>query len=386
MLYSQASQITGELMSTLTWEERVELAQLFAPRLVLYPEEKTLGKPKIEGGAGSYHPRSLELLLERGRLFPGTLRTLAQLKFAWLIDQASRIPATLDNLAKSQRASDQIRLLGGPIPNPQQAWDVYFEILKSIDAQGRSGYDRFPLTTYVHVITREEAVRACQLSTKIKRADYDGKMGRPFYRPDKPPRPDDVALQYWFCYYFDDWANIHEGDWESITVFLRREGQTWQPLGATYSAHENGTRRHWPDIERLEDTHPVVYVASGSHASYFQYVDGGHSTELAGVFLGKLKFKIGFSTSKRDFVPPPGPQHPLRALQVEVLPDPIDVVGADHPARRHLKWMSFRGSWGARELGRLIAGGPIGPAHKGLKWLNPFAWSEVECWPDYLIY
>jgi hypothetical protein len=28
-----------------------------------------------------------------------------------------------------------------------------------------------------------------------------------------------VALQYWFCYYFDDWANIHEGDWESITIF-----------------------------------------------------------------------------------------------------------------------------------------------------------------------
>ena len=72
-------------------------------------------------------------------------------------------------------------------------------------------------------------------------------------------------------------------------------------------------------------------------------------------------------------MPPHSAQHPPRALQVEVLPDPIDVFSADHPARHHLKWMSFKGAWGAREFGSLIAGGPVGPAQKGLKWLNPFA-------------
>jgi hypothetical protein len=373
-------------MSTLTWEERVELAQRYAPRLILFPEKKELGKPKIEGGAGSYHPRSLELLLEQGRLYPGTLRALGKLKFAWLFKHTSRIPATLDNLAKSDHVFDQIRLLGGPIPNTHVAWNTYFEILDSIDAHGISGYDRFPLTTYAHVITRAEAEQACVANRKIKPEDYAGKVGRPFFQPDGGTQPDDVALQYWFCYYFDDWANIHEGDWESITLFLRRQGQAWQPLGATYSAHENGARRHWRDIERLADTHPVVYVASGSHASYFQHAADGHGTELAGIFLGKLKFKIGFSSSNRDFVPPPGVQHPPLAPQVEVLPDPIGIVSADNPARRHLKWMSFKGSWGARELGKLIAGGPVGPTRKGLKWLHPFAWSEVECWPDYLIY
>jgi len=373
-------------MSTLTWEARVELAQRYAPRLVLFPEDKLLGKPKIEGGAGSYHPRSLELLLDRGRLYPGTLRALAHIQLTWLFSHTSRIPATLDNLAKSRQSFDQIRLLGGPIPDPQHAWETYFDILNQPDATGRTGRERFPLTTYVHVLTREEAINACRANAKIKPEDYDKIVGQPFYQPDGRAQPDDLALQYWFCYYFDDWANIHEGDWESITIFLRRQENAWTPLGATYSAHENGTRRHWRDIERLEDTHPVVYVASGSHASYFQHAAEGHSTELAGIFLGKLKFKIGFSTSARDFVPPLTSQHPLRTLQVEVLPDPIDMVSADNPARRHLKWMSFKGSWGARELGRLIAGGPIGPAHKGLKWLNPFAWSEAECWPDYLIY
>ena len=367
------------------WEERVELAERFAPRLILFPENKSLGKPKLEGGAGDYHPRSLELLLERGRLYPGTLRALGKLKIAWLFSHASRIPATLDNLAQSRHAFDQIRLLGGPIPNPQHAWDSYFDILNSIDAQGRSGSERFPLTTYVHVITRAEAEQACQADAEINPEDYSGKVGRPFYQPDRHTQPDDVALQYWFCYYFDDWANIHEGDWESVTIFLQRSGATWTPLGATYSVHENGVRRRWPDIERAEDTHPVVYVASGSHASYFQHVPEGHTTELGGTIFGRLKFKIGSSTGNRDFVPPGDQQQPLVPC-VEVLPQPIEIVSADSPARRHLKWMSFRGSWGARELGRFIAGGPIGPNHKGLKWLNPFAWSESECWPDYLIY
>jgi hypothetical protein len=373
-------------MSTLAWEERVELAQQFAPRLILFPEKQELGKPQIAGGTGDYHPRSLELLLERGRFYPGTLRALAQLKLRWLIDHRSRPPATLDNLANSEHAFDQIRLLGRPIPNPQQAWDTYFDILNSIDAQGRSGYDRFPVTTYAHVITRAEAEQACQANVAIGPADYRGKVGRPFYQPDRSTQPDDVALQYWFCYYFDDWANIHEGDWESITLFLRRQDRAWQPLGATYSEHENGARRHWRDMELLEGTHPIVYVASGSHASYFQHVPEGHTTELAGIFLGKLKFKIGSSDGARDFVPPPGDQHLPLAPCVEVFPDPIAIVSPDNPARRHLKWMGFKGSWGARELGRFIAGGPIGPSHKGLKWLHPFAWSETECWPDYSIY
>ena len=69
-------------MSGLPWEERVELAQRYAPRPILFPEQKELGRPKIEGGAGDYHPRSLGLLLERGRLYPGTLRALGHLKFA----------------------------------------------------------------------------------------------------------------------------------------------------------------------------------------------------------------------------------------------------------------------------------------------------------------
>ena len=177
-------------MPAFAWEQRVELAQQYARRPVLYDEDKALGKPKIEGRAGDYHPRSLDLLLERGRLYPGTLRAVGQLKLTWLVNYASRIPATLDNLAHSRHAFDQIRLLGGLIPQAHRAWYTYFEILNSIDAQGKSGRDRFPLTTYVHVITRAEADQACRANARIAPEDYQGKVGRPFYQPGGRTQPD----------------------------------------------------------------------------------------------------------------------------------------------------------------------------------------------------
>jgi hypothetical protein len=48
--------------------------------------------------------------------------------------------------------------------------------------------------------------------------------------------------------------------------------------------------------------------------------------------------------------------------------------------------LKYPGAWGVREIGKIITGGPIGPAYKGLKWHHPFAWAEEECWPDYLVY
>ncbi len=381
-------------MPMLTWEERVELAQRFAPRLVLFPEQKEAGRPnqvllpnRPNRDVGDYHPRSVELLLEHGRLYPGTLRSIARLQFAPLWDHSQRLPATLDHLAKNRHDYDQIRLLGPATPDPDQAWELYFKVLGDQDAGGRRGYDRFPLTTYAHVVTREDALHACQADPKIKSEDYRGKVGRPFYLSGDEAKPDDVVLQYWFCYYFDDWANIHEADWEGISIFLRKDGADWQPLGAAYHAHENGARRHWNDMEVMDNTHPVVYIAAGSHAAYFQYTPDGHETQLSGAIIRRFKLKVGFTVNNgnRDFVAQHDTTH-LYVPCVEVLPDPIGPTTEKDPAWRHKKWLSYPGAWGARELGRFIAGGPIGPSQKGVQWLNPFAWSEVECWPDYLVY
>jgi len=89
-------------------------------------------------------------------------------------------------------------------------------------------------------------------------------------------------LQYWFWYFYNDYQlalgfGTFEGDWEMIQLRMAFDGDV--PDGAVYAQHRYGEKRNWEDVERLEgsaDT-PVVYVARGSHASYFEA--GFHQTE-----------------------------------------------------------------------------------------------------------
>jgi hypothetical protein len=85
-----------------------------------------------------------------------------------------------------------------------------------------------------------------------------------------------TILQYWLFYYDDVYSyfyppsntfwQAHEGDWESVNVVL---SANQEPLFVGYSRHCLGARRGWTDTSRWEGTHPVVYVAIGSHANYF---------------------------------------------------------------------------------------------------------------------
>lgn len=81
-----------------------------------------------------------------------------------------------------------------------------------------------------------------------------------------------TTLQYHYFYAFNDWAhqtglNYHEGDWETVMVFLK-DGDP-QPYGVGYSAHHQGEFRRWADAEKVAGSyHPQVYVAIGSHANY----------------------------------------------------------------------------------------------------------------------
>lgn len=87
-----------------------------------------------------------------------------------------------------------------------------------------------------------------------------------------------IVLQYWMFFAYNDWrssfhgVNDHEADWEMVSVFLADEEQP-SPLWLAYSAHHfggNDIRRSWNDPSILKiDSHPVVFVAAGSHASYF---------------------------------------------------------------------------------------------------------------------
>ena len=89
-----------------------------------------------------------------------------------------------------------------------------------------------------------------------------------------------VWLQYWFWYFYNDYnlalgAGLHEGDWEMIQ--LRMHGE--EPDLAVYAQHRYAEKRPWPEVEKAPGNPetPVVYVARGSHASYFEA--GFHQTE-----------------------------------------------------------------------------------------------------------
>ena len=85
----------------------------------------------------------------------------------------------------------------------------------------------------------------------------------------------DLWLQYWFWYFYNDYnlignflkAGLHEGDWEMIQI--RLQGET--PDLAIYAQHATADTRRWSQVDLVPGTQrPLVYVARGSHASYFE--------------------------------------------------------------------------------------------------------------------
>src|SRR5690606_18852210 len=66
--------------------------------------------------------------------------------------------------------------------------------------------------------------------------------------------------------------------------------ERFQPEWVAYATHDDqgdDLRRRWDDLEVQKfGEHPVVYVAAGSHASYFR--NGEYLTELELAFLQPL--------------------------------------------------------------------------------------------------
>ena len=110
------------------------------------------------------------------------------------------------------------------------------------------------------------------------------------YRASQPRRPNYtyyyrttrerqyLCLQYWFFYAYNDWAtshggmNDHEGDWEGMYLFfaLDATGRPKEPPAyVTYVGHHSRLTKPWGHHDlTMEGTHPVGFVAAGSHATY----------------------------------------------------------------------------------------------------------------------
>jgi Vacuolar protein sorting-associated protein 62 len=181
-----------------------------------------------------------------------------------------------------------------------------------------------------------------------------------------------IDLQYWLWYPYNDYSptvpageiwQVHEGDWEAVSVITDRTGK---PLLAGYSQHSKGKRRDWAKVAKRGDR-PLVYVGLGSHANYF----------APGV--------IPLDPRTTDIVW-------IRLIEGQGV-KPIEHTGGGPTVRPRLvrvtsrtpSWMRFAGKWG--ETGYVhfannpvieAGAGPDGPAlHR--QWRFPV--TEVLSWP-----
>ena len=172
--------------------------------------------------------------------------------------------------------------------------------------------------------------------------------------------PDRLALQYWLYYPFNDWNNLHEGDWEMIQLVFpagsAEEALEVEPLEVGYSQHEGAERAEWGEekLEIVDGTHPVVYPAAGSHANFYS----------EGLFLGRSAEQgVGCDDTT-------GPSRELRPAAVSIPSEP-------EAAQAAFPWIAFEGRWGERQ--QAFYNGPTGPNLK-TQWTEPITWSEA--WRD----
>jgi hypothetical protein len=111
-----------------------------------------------------------------------------------------------------------------------------------------------------------------------------------------------IAIEYWFLYLYNDFYDGHEADWEGVTVFL--DGTT--PLGVSYSAHQGRRWSTWAE-QTASGTHPIVYVARGSHANYA--APGTYSIRVCWTLYGRRCTStphVDTATGTGAQLPPPG--------------------------------------------------------------------------------
>jgi hypothetical protein len=168
-------------------------------------------------------------------------------------------------------------------------------------------------------------------------------------------RPGKLALQYWLFYAYNDWNNLHEGDWEMIQLVFDAEEPEQalerRPVEVGYSQHEGAERAGWAD-EKLDKVgvRPVVFPAAGSHANFFdESLHIGSSAEQG----------VGCDDTR-------GPH-------VDIDPAVITIPSDSAAAQKAFPWIAFEGRWG--ELQQAFFNGPTGPNLK-TQWAEPIRWSE----------
>lgn len=171
-----------------------------------------------------------------------------------------------------------------------------------------------------------------------------------------------TIVQYWLYYPVSfaqvdgRWEATLLGDWESLTLFIPSADLdaiargALEPEFVAYDQHGKAELRRWSEVKR-SGARPHVYVARGSHASYFGV---GEYTVARGV---------------KDVV---APAYEVRDLLLQVFPTNDDALNScSHPG----SWLRFGGSWGVRLRDLPGLQPPRGPAFMD-SWRDPVSWAS----------
>jgi hypothetical protein len=201
---------------------------------------------------------------------------------------------------------------------------------------------------------------------KAKAAGYKPTV---YARVTKPGDSKHTVVQYWLFYYFDEWSNLHEGDWELVElVFPDYSSEELVKTGipsefAAYSQHQAGQRLSWAEMQSkglISDTHPKVYVGRGSHANYFTPGQYWLITDFDDTGLSNW-----------------------REIEYQ-----LTMISGKDPGNKKNEWLDFQGLWG-EYLDLTISwraltwtqSGPNGPCwgsqgQKSQKWQQPYQWAD----------
>jgi hypothetical protein len=165
-----------------------------------------------------------------------------------------------------------------------------------------------------------------------------------------------VVVEYWFFWYFNQFNDLHEGDWEGMQIAFDADTPAKAlktgPYEIALYQHAGGEKASWTDekVQRRR-THPIVYPAAGSHATFFG----------SAVYLGNGQHGSGVGCDNTS--------EPVRRLT----PTPILMTSRPAPGSR-FQWLTYRGHWGQKEVG-FSNNGPTGPYEKP-QWRHPINWME----------
>jgi len=172
-----------------------------------------------------------------------------------------------------------------------------------------------------------------------------------------------IVLQYWFFYPYNNWYNCHEGDMERIQIICDKA--TGDPQRVTFGQHWGGETVPWNIFKILltAETHPLVFVARGSHASYPSNV-ALFLDETS--WFGRVSYP-DYVNSSEITAPPSNDKEPYALADISNEPS----------------WVKWSGIWGYYVPGSTGGGGESGPPSPAYLEVNGInVWDDPIEWAD----